>query len=333
MTSTLNFSWLTNLYRQRAVQWFTALYLVAVGAIFIVGANGMPVQLAGDSPVANAIFFIVGMLVYLLHIVIIYTATRNRPLPDWSARAPERSVSIRQTVWLWLYALIVLIVLGGWFDIGLHLPGTIFTPDYALTPGSILIWVGVNFLFFAALPYLLFRRIGYSNEQLSLRSSNLRADLFLLAIVLVVESLMEWFGIPDGMRFFRLTGSQMAIGGTLTLLIHLIGTGLPIMIFIQSILIPRYYKISGSVAASVIAGGLSYATFHLFEFWTLYDGTAPTTILSLIFVYLQFTGAGMVKAMLTLRTGNAWIHVWGYHVIAPHVWTDTNLIINAFRIR
>ncbi|MEZ4863450.1 MAG: hypothetical protein R3C14_19180 [Caldilineaceae bacterium] len=76
------------------------------------------------------------------------------------------------------------------------------------------------------------------------------------------------------MRFFRLTGTQMVIGGALTLIIHTIGTGIPIMIFIQSILLSHYYKISGSVVASVIAGGLSYATFHLFEFWTLYDGTA-----------------------------------------------------------
>lgn len=333
MTSTVNFSWLTNLYRQRSVQWFTALYLVAVGAIFVIGANGMPVQLVGDSPLANAMLFLVGMVIYLLHIAIIYLVTRNRPLPDWGARAPERTVAIRQTVWLWAYALTVLIILGGWFDIGLHLPGTIFDPSYALTAGAVLQWTGVNFLLFAALPYLLFRRMGYSNEQLSLKSANLRGDLLLLVIVLVVESLIELFGIPDGMRFFSLTGSQMAIGGTLTLLIHLIGTGIPIMIFIQSILIPRYYKISGSVAASVIAGGLSYATFHIFEFWTLYDGTTSATIMSLIFVYLQFTGAGMVKAMLTLRTGNAWIHVWAYHVVAPHVWTDTNLIVNAFRIR
>lgn len=333
MTSTLNFSWLTNLYRQRSVQWFTALYLIAVGAIFIVGANGMPVQLAGDSPIANAILFIVGMLVYLLHIAIIYGVTRNRALPDWNARAPERTVAIRETILLWGYGLVMLIWLGGWFDIGLHLPGTIFDPDYALTSRTILQWTGVNFIVFAALPYLFFRRMGYSNEQLSLRSSNLRADLVLLFIVLVVESLLEWFGIPDGTRFFRLTGSQMAIGGTLTMIIHIIGTGIPIMIFIQSILIPRYYKISGSAAATVIAGGLSYATFHIFEFWTLYDGTASATILSLLFVYLQFTGAGMVKTMLTLRTGNAWIHMWSYHVIAPHVWTDTHLIVNAFRIR
>ncbi|MCB0112393.1 MAG: hypothetical protein KDE53_40995, partial [Caldilineaceae bacterium] len=139
----------------------------------------MPVQLAGDTPLGNAVVMIVNMLVYLLHIVIIYAITRNRPLPDWHARAPKRTIAIRQTIWLWVYAMVVLIALGGWFNIGLHLPGTIFDPGYALTPGAVLKWAAVNFLFFAALPYLLFQRMGYSNEQLSLRSSNLRADLLL----------------------------------------------------------------------------------------------------------------------------------------------------------
>lgn len=331
--STINFTWLTNLSRQRAVQWFTVLYIVALVAIIGLSANGMPVQLVGASRIATVFFFLVGMLVYLLHIALVYLVTRHRALPDWNARAPERSIAIRQTIWLWGYALVILIVLGGWFKIGLHLPGTIFEPTHQLTPGSVIQWAIVNFVLFAALPYALFRRMGYSNRDLSLHSSNLRGDLLVLAVVLIVETLVEWFGVPDGMRFFHLTGTQMAIGGTLTLILHMIGTGLPIMIFIQSILIPRYYKISGSLAASVIAGGLSYATFHIFEFWTLYDGTLSATILSILFVYLQFTGAGMVKAMITLRTGNAWVHVWAYHVIAPHLWTDTNLIVNAFKIR
>ncbi|MEM7029574.1 MAG: hypothetical protein AAF629_08415 [Chloroflexota bacterium] len=333
MTSMFNFSWLATLYQQTVVQWFTAFYITAIALIFLLGMNGMPVQLAGDSPLGNALLFIGGMVFYLMHIALIYLMTRRRPLPDWHSRAPARKVAIQQTIWLWVYAMMMLIILGNGFNIGLHLPGTIFDPDYPITAQSTIIWAVANFVIFAAIPYTVFRWMGYSNQALSLRTSNWRADLVILVVVLVVESLIEWFGIPDGMRFFNLTGSQMVLGGSLTLIIHLIGTGIPIMIFIQSILIPRYYKISGSLTVSVIAGGISYATFHIFEFWTIYDSTTTATILSLLFVYLQFTGAGMVKAMLTLRTGNAWVHVWAYHVIAPHLWTDTNLIVNAFRIR
>ena len=41
---------------------------------------------------------------------------------------------------------------------------------------------------------------------------------------------------------------------------------------------------------------------------------------------------GMVKAVMTLRTGNAWVHLWAYHAIAPHVIIDTPLIVAIFGI-
>jgi len=36
--------------------------------------------------------------------------------------------------------------------------------------------------------------------------------------------------------------------------------------------------------------------------------------------------------VLTLRTGNAWVHVWAYHAISPHTIVDTPLIAKIFRI-
>ncbi len=41
----------------------------------------------------------------------------------------------------------------------------------------------------------------------------------------------------------------------------------------------------------------------------------------------------MIKSFLTLRTGNAGVHVWAYHAIAPHVTVDTPNIVNVFRLR
>ena len=47
--------------------------------------------------------------------------------------------------------------------------------------------------------------------------------------------------------------------------------------------------------------------------------TTPREIaLSLIFVVLQYFGPGMMKTVITLRTGNAWVHAIAYHSIAPH---------------
>ena len=46
----------------------------------------------------------------------------------------------------------------------------------------------------------------------------------------------------------------------------------------------------------------------------------------------QYFGPGMMKSVLTLRTGNAWVHALGYHAVAPHVIVDTPLVVKVFGI-
>jgi len=70
---------------------------------------------------------------------------------------------------------------------------------------------------------------------------------------------------------------------------------------------------------------------HLVEGWSAFD--SPRDIaLSLLFVLFQYFGPGMMKSVLTLRTGNAWVHALGYHAIAPHVIVDTPLVVKSFDI-
>ena len=104
------------------------------------------------------------------------------------------------------------------------------------------------------------------------------------------------------------------------------------MVFIYAILLPRYLKLSGSVTATVILGGLTYAALHIFESWTLYN-SLTNSALSVIFVFMQFFGPGLIKSYLTLRTGNAWVHVWAYHSFSPHLTFDTSHIVRFFGIR
>jgi hypothetical protein len=82
----------------------------------------------------------------------------------------------------------------------------------------------------------------------------------------------------------------------------------------------------------VILGGVTYAAMHLVEGWSVF--TTPRDIaLSLIFVVLQYFGPGMIKTVITLRTGNAWVHAIAYHAIAPHVVVDTPLVVKVFGLR
>jgi hypothetical protein len=95
--------------------------------------------------------------------------------------------------------------------------------------------------------------------------------------------------------------------------------------------VPRYLKLTGSFATTVLLGGVTYAAMHLVEGWQVFDGPRDTA-LSLIFVLLQYFGPGMIKTVITLRTGNAWVHALGYHAVAPHVLVDAPLVAKVFGI-
>jgi hypothetical protein len=103
------------------------------------------------------------------------------------------------------------------------------------------------------------------------------------------------------------------------------------MVLIYSILLPRYLKLTGSTISTVLLGGVTYAAMHIVEGWSAFDSPRDTA-LSLIFVLLTYVGPGMMKSVLTLRTGNAWVHAISYHAIAPHVIVDTPLVVNVFGI-
>src|SRR5215204_4362621 len=186
-----------------------------------------------------------------------------------------------------------------------------------------------NFVFYAVLLYLLFRRRGYSNEQLNPRSSNRANDALLILVILVLESVIELSLVSSAI--FGLDTNQLLIGVPLSFLLNLFGTGLPIMIFIYATLLPRFLKLTGSVAATIVLGGVAYATIHFFEAWTTYD-TVANGMLSVVVVTFKYFGPGMIKSVLTLRTGNAWVHLWAYHAIAPHVTVDTPNIVNVFKL-
>jgi hypothetical protein len=106
---------------------------------------------------------------------------------------------------------------------------------------------------------------------------------------------------------------------------------LPTMVLIYAILLPRYLKLTGSAISTVLLGGPTYAAMHLVEGWSAFDSPRHAA-LSLLFVLFQYFGPGMMKSVLTLRTGNAWVHALGYHAVAPHVIVDTPLVVKIFGI-
>jgi hypothetical protein len=283
------------------------------------------VQMAEPSIAMLEVFILMG-LAFLL--------TRTRSIPDLAARAPQRRIALRETVGVLIYA--TLGQIGGWIvgpalgyrPFSFHIAGTVFGCAVPPVRAEVGLWAMYNFLVFAVIPYLYFRR-RYTNTELNLRSTDYRNDLLLICVILTIESAVELVTFDNNV--LKLDLRQALLGAPLTFAIFFIGTVLPTMVLIYSILLPRYLRLTGSATSTVLLGGLTYAAMHLVEGWSVFDSPRRVA-LSLIFVVFQYFAPGMIKSVLTLRTGNAWVHAISYHAIAPHVLVDTPLIVKTFGI-
>jgi MFS family permease len=325
--------------RSGLVIWITALGWVAISGIALaLAGDTLPFDrpvLADASTLTQIVNGWLNLLGASILIVITYLMTRRRAVPDMAARAPERDQAIREARLIVGYILLAQVIgyaIGhtlGSHAISLHLPGSLFGTSNPPTTGWVFVWASYNLIAYAVLPYLYFRGRGYSNEQLNLRSVDRTADLKLILVILAVESLFEL--TLFGQELFALNASEAVQAIAASFAINFVGTVLPIAILIFGILLPRVHRITGSTPATVVVGGLAYAAVHFFDGWTNFT-TISAGILSVIFLVLQYFGPGMIKTVLTLRTGNTWVHVWSYHAIAPHATIDAPTVVKPFHI-
>jgi hypothetical protein len=326
---------LAYLVRQRSFQVALTLWiLISVAAVELChGAMPLPIGPHPGDPKGMVIFSSIALAFLVLEIGLVALITRRRPMPDLAERAPERGVALRETLLLWIYGAVVL--LGGRFiglhffraAIALHLNGSLVGATRMQSPEEVYAFAAYNGIFFALIPYVVFRLRAYSHEQLNLRSANWKNDTIVIFAVMGIGCFIDF--AFDG-NFSRLTHHQQIVGGLLSFIFHLFGTDLPVMIFIYAILQPRYAKLTAPVTAFLL-GAASYPALHVFESWTRYD-TLAHAVLSVIVVFLTFFPPGVMKSFLTIRTGNAWVHMWGFHAISPHVTVDTRLIVADFHI-
>ena len=312
--------------QQRAlyVAIFLWLLLSGVGLLFSRHTPSYRGLVTGSSEYLVLVVLMFGLVVLL---------TRKRPVIGLARRAPESSIARRETLAMWAYVALVMVagrligqhLLGE--GIALHLNGSLVGATRVQSPIEVYTWAAYNGILLALIPYVVFRMRGYSNEQLNLKSANLKSDLLVIIVVLAFSIGMDMIG-PN---IFQLSRHQQLVGGLMSFWLHMFGTDLPIMIVIYSILMPRYFKLFSPMTAYLL-GAVSYPTIHIFESGTRYDSMGAAAM-SLTFVYLLFIPAGLMKSFLTWRTGNAWVHVWAYHAISPHVTVDTRLIVNDFGIK
>ncbi|MFE9694706.1 hypothetical protein [Micromonospora sp. NPDC005806] len=313
-------------------------WIAVNGAVLLLAPNHAPFDWpaqhdppSGTGQVIAAQFTLVELL---LLGVVGYALTRRRPDPAIAERIPQGPTAHRE-IWL-LIAYGILAQVGGlvlgraldWHPIGFHLAGTLVGTTDPIRPAEAIGWAAYNGLTYALLPYLWFRR-RYTTHQLCLRSADRRGDVVLILVVLVLESLAQWAVL--GHAFSGLTAGQIAVGAPLTFVLYLAGTVLPTVIFVQGLLVPRYARLTGSTAGTLVLGGLTYAALHVFEGWGRY-GSLHDFVLTILFVLLIYALPGAFKTWLTVRTGNAWVHAWAYHAVAPHTMHDTGLVVRIFRL-
>lgn len=320
---------------------------VRLAALGWVACNGLALAVAGDAlpfdwpnaaartPLGRIVDANLVLVEVLLLTALTYWITRKRAKPDLAARAPRRSLAARETLFLLLYAAGALALgfflarLAGWHPFGLHLAGSIYGTHEHVSPAEAISWAAFNLIVYAVIPLVYFRR-RYSAEALNLRSGIRRADALLISVILGVESLVQIAALEP--EIFDLSARQLLIGVPLTFTLYLAGAVLPAMVFIYAILVPRFLRLTGSTAATVILGGLTYTALHVWDAWTIFNSPSNAA-LSVVFLLLTYLAPGMFKTVLTVRTGNAWVHVWAYHAFAPHTLADTPHLVHVFHLK
>ncbi|MFB9834046.1 hypothetical protein [Actinoallomurus acaciae] len=326
-----------NPFRRRSVGLAALGFVLVNGLLMSIGGRHLPFHASSlaDPPTpatvlgADAMYLEIFGLMALVHLL-----TRRRTGVDLAARAPARPRARRETLLVLAYGAVAMLggfALGrafGWHAFGFHLDGMVIRTGQRVVPAEMATWAAYNLVVYAAVPFLVFRR-RYSAERLSLRSADRRGDLLVTLVILTVESTVQL--LLNG-AILDLTPRQILLGAPLTFVLSFAGTVLPTMVFIYCVLTPRYLRLTGSVPATVILGGLTYALLHFFDGWTNFASPVDT-LLSVLYLLLFYTGPGMFKTFLTVRTANAWVHVWAYHAIAPHTLIDTPMTVKVFGIR
>lgn len=336
-------SWLPRLLRLPSV-WLAIAGWLAANALLIGLAGGhLPFHASSLArpPTVYAVLTADAMFVEVFALmIVVHLLTRRRTVPDLASRVPAGRVAKQETLAVVAYGLAAMaggFLLGrafGWHAFSFHLDNMVIRTGQQVAPAEALCWAAYNVIAYAVLPFAVFRR-RYSVKQLSLRSSNRRADALVIVVILALESAVQLSAVQlsgASSSILALDLPQLLLGAPLTFVLSFVGTVLPTMVFIYCILTPRYLKLTGSVPATVILGGLTYALLHFFDGWT--DFTSPIdALLSVLFLLLFYTAPGMFKTFLTVRTANAWVHVWAYHAIAPHTLIDTPMFVKVFGIR
>ena len=281
-----------------------------------------PIAIDALSSLFLAYFPVLALSVFLLLFL-----TRNRDAFNWeSLYKVDRDRAGQEVVLAFAYLLITQWVLGLYFEVGLHFPGPHVYEAGRFDLQTVLLWALVNSVVYVVIPLVWLCRSGLDLSKF-VRALQWRRNIW----ILVAFWALDFFGpIIGGIDFFSLTTEQYVVGVPLSILANTFGAGLPVVILMHVVLIPRLMLIYDSKLSVIAIAGLFYAVFSLFDPGVDYS-SLNMTILSVSYIVMTQVLVGMGKATFTVVTANPFIHFATLHVLSARVPFDTAMYAEIFK--
>ena len=269
--------------------------------------------------------------VVLLAVFLLLYLTRDRNNIDWEENFTVNKSTAKKEAWLvFLYLLITQLILGIIFNIGLHFPGTDIYSSGSHSQFDVWVWVITYTFVYTILPMLWLRNKGFSLKKL-FASLSWRRDIWIILVYWAID----FFGpIVNGASDFvgGISASQYAQGIPWGIFINTFGAGLPVIVMMHIIFIPRIAVLTNNKLTIILVGGLFYSMFSLFDQGTDYS-SIETGLMTFTYIIMTQTLVGMGKSAFTVITGNPFIHFITLHVISARVPFDTRMYVEIFRLK
>ena len=301
------------------------LWFVSASVFFATQMNSSMVPPIGIDALSS--LFLAYFPVLALSVFLLLFLTRKREAFDWeSLYRVDRDLAGQEVILAFAYLLLTQWVLGLYFEVGLHFPGPHIYEAGRFDLQNVLLWALVNSVVYVVVPLVWLCRSGLDLSKF-VRTLQWRRNIW----ILIVFWALDFFGpIIGGVDFFSLTTEQYLVGVPLSILINTFGAGLPVVILMHVVLIPRLMLIYDSKLSVIAMAGLFYAVFSLFDPGVDYS-SLNMTILSVSYIVMTQVLVGMGKATFTVVTANPFIHFATLHVLSARVPFDTAMYAEIFR--
>lgn len=312
-----------------AILLFSIFWIVATSSYFLFISMGFTLSSIAADGLHSLLTIYIPVL--LLSVFLLLYLTRKRERVDWVELYAVDKESAKKEAWLCLiYLIITQLILGLGFNLGLHFPGTDIYSSGSHSQQDVFIWVITYTFIYTIIPLLWLQTKGLNIRKL-FNSFKWKRDIWIIASYWA----LDFFGpIITGATDFigGISASQYAIGIPTGILVNSLGAGLPVLVMMHMIFIPRIAVMFKHKITVILIGGLFYSVFSLFDPGVDYSSLS-IGLTSFTYIIMTQTIVGMGKATFTIVTGNPFIHFISLHIISARVPFDTRMYIDIFKFK